>query len=53
MKLVRIKFIEIPLLLSLVLCFQLHALGQGTPAASQRIKLTETGQPRASILIPI
>ena len=52
MKLVRIKYIGMPLLVSLVLCFQLTTLGQGTPAASQRIKLTEAGQPRASILIP-
>ena len=52
MKLVRIKYVEMPRLLSLVLGFQLLALGQGTPAFSQRIKLTEAGQPRASILIP-
>jgi hypothetical protein len=40
------------LILPLVLCFQLLCQGQSPPAVSKSIKLTENGQPLASILIP-
>ena len=51
MKPVKNNYRQSPLILASVLCFLIGA-GQSCPAASNSFKLAESGQPRASILIP-